>query len=114
MNTPGFARIKTLNRENDAWEYVSGECAKPTLEADNEASEEAVKSWSKNDSKAVSDIILSIKPSELKLIKGCTTSREIWLKLKDTYQSKGPAQKATLLKQLTLQRMEEGEDILHT
>lgn len=35
----------------------------------------------------------------------------MWLKLESIYQSKGPARKATLLKQLTLLRMEDGADI---
>lgn len=103
--------MKAILLKNDALEYVSGECVKPTLEARNKASEEAVKIWFKNDNKAVSNIILSIKPSELKQIKGCATSQEIWLKLEETYQSRGPARKATLLKQFTLQRMEEGDDV---
>lgn len=104
MNASNFTRIETLHRDNydtwklqmqavlmrnDAWEYVSGECVKPTLEAGNTISAEAVKVWTKNDEKAKSDIILSIKPSKLKIIKGCTTSREVWLKLESTYQSKG-------------------------
>lgn len=79
--------------KNDAREYVNDECAKPTLTTGVSASKEAVKTWTKNDFKARSDIILSIKPSELKLIKGCI-SREVWLKLKSTYQSKEPARKA--------------------
>lgn len=113
MNALNYTRIETLNKDNydtwklqmiavltknDAWEYVSGECAKPTLTPGDSASEEAFKTWTKNDFKARSDIILSIKPSELKLIKGCVTSREVWLKLESTYQSKGPPQKAALLK----------------
>jgi len=40
-------------------------------------------------------------------------SRELWLKLKGTYQSKDPARKATLLKKLTLQKMAEGGEYLH-
>lgn len=55
--------------------------------------------------------ILSISPTELKQVKGCNTSREVWKKLSSIYQSKGPARKATLLKQLTLQRMEDDEDV---
>lgn len=64
MKASCYARIETLHKDNydtwklqmkavfmknDAWEYVSGECAKPTLEAGNAASEEAVKVWTKND-----------------------------------------------------------------
>lgn len=126
MNTSSFARIETLHRanydtwklqmqavlmKNDAWEYVSGENVKPKLEAGNATSEAAVETWTKNDEKAKSDIVLSIKPSELKLIKGCTTSRKVWLKLTGTYQSKKPARKTTLLKKLTLHRMDESDDV---
>ena len=44
-------------------------------------------------------------------LRGCNTSREVRLKLENIYASKGPARKATLLKQLTLQRMNEGDDV---
>lgn len=126
MSTSNFAQIETFHGDNydtwelqmkavliknDAWEYVSGECVKPMLEVGNAASEEAVKTWIKNDNKAKSDIILSIKPSELKQIKGCVTSREVWLKLENTYLSKRLARKTILLKQLMLQRMEDGDDV---
>jgi hypothetical protein len=43
----------------------------------------------------------------LKQVKGCTTAREVWVKLESIYQPKGPARKATLLKQ----RMDEGGDV---
>lgn len=35
----------------------------------------------------------------------------IWLKLENTYASKGLARKTTLLKQLTLQKMNDGENV---
>lgn len=35
----------------------------------------------------------------------------MWKKLEETYQSKDPARKATLLKQLTLHRMKEEGDV---
>lgn len=119
MSVTGLTRIEALNKENfdtwklqmqallvknDAWVYVSGQLAKPSV-----ASEAAL--WKINDDKAKSDIILSISPSELKQIKVCETSRDVWLKLEGIYQSKGPARKATLLKQLTLQRMDNGGDV---
>lgn len=70
-----------------------------------------MKQWISNDGKVKSDIILAISPPELKQIKGCATSREVWLKLESIYASKGPARKATLLKRLTLQRMTESHDV---
>lgn len=38
-------------------------------------------------------------------LKNCDTARSVWLKFETIYQSKGPIRMATLLKQLTLQRM---------
>ena len=123
MSASNLARIETLNKENydtlkmqieailiknDAWGYVNGTIRMPTGGA---AMENAVLTWNTADSKAKSDLILSIHPSELKQVKGCTTSREVWLRLENIYQSKGPARKATLLNQLRLQRMEDGDDV---
>lgn len=126
MNTSNLTRIETLNKDNynmwkmqtealliknDAWVYVNGDYTKPEMIDGDPSSESQVRSWVKNDNKARSDIILSITPFELKQIKECTTSREVWFKLENIYQSKGPARKATLLKQLILQRMEEWNDV---
>lgn len=94
--------------KSDGWSYVDGSCRKPALTPGNEA---AIKLWEIADRKARSDLILAISPSELKQVKGCETSREMWLKLESIFQSKGPARKATLLKRLTLTKMKEGEDV---
>lgn len=67
--------------------------------------------FNKEDLKARAEILLLLSPSELKQIKICTTSKAVWDKLKATYQSTGPARKATLLKQLVLKRMTNDEDI---
>ena len=99
-------QIEALLIKNDAWGYVNGEILKP----EGIANENAMIAWNSADSKAKSDLILSIHPSELKQVKGCATSREVWLKLESIYQSKGPARKATLLKQLMLQKMEDSDD----
>ena len=94
----------------DLWEYVSGDAVKPERGEDPQtiATERA---WVKSDQKAKSDIILSISTSEIKQVKNCATSREMWLRLEEIYQSKGPARKATLLKRLTLHKMAEGNDV---
>ena len=57
------------------------------------------------------DLILAIKSSELHNIRGCTTSREVWMKLESIYALKGPARKAALLKRPTQHKMEEGENL---
>lgn len=70
--------------------------------------------WIRNDKKVKSDLIMSIHPSELQhvaVVRRCETSRQVWLKLKSIYASKGPARKAALLKQLMLQKLSENDDI---
>ncbi|KMQ86502.1 rna-dependent dna polymerase [Lasius niger] len=119
-------RIEPLNKDNfdtwkiqmqallvktEGWQYVSGQNVKPALVANNIVSAAAVKAWELNDEKAKSDIILSISPPELKQVKGHNTSKEVWDRLHAIYQSRGPARTATLLKNLMLRRMEEGEDV---
>lgn len=104
-------QMEALLIKNDAWSYVGGDTVKPELIVGDERSVAEVKKWETADQKAKSDIILAISPTELKQIKGCTTAREVWNKLSSIYQSKGPARKATLLKQSMLQRMEDDEDV---
>lgn len=98
-------QIEALLIKNNAWKYVKGTLTKPT------APEAAIDDWETNDAKAKSDLILAICPSELKQIKNCTTSKEVWDKLHSVYQSKGPARKATLLKSLILLKLKNGEDM---
>lgn len=126
INPTHVSRFEPLNRENfdtwkihmeallirnDEWDYVNGTNVKPENIAGNAERTAAIAAWIKGDSKAKSDIVLSISATELKQIKGCDTSRDVWRKLETIYQSKGPARKATLLKQLMLHRMEEGGDV---
>lgn len=103
--------MEALLIKHDMWAYVNGAKTKPEIVATDPESRGAAEKWETEDSKAKTDIILSINPSELKQVKGCTTSRQVWLKLQEIYQSKGPARKATLLKRLTLHKMTEGEDV---
>jgi len=90
---------------------ASGEIKQSVIIEGDAQSEIALKAWLNKDKMAKSDLILSISPNGLQQIRGCVTSREIWLKLGSIYASKGPAQKAILLKQLTLQRLQEGQDV---
>src|SRR5436190_5413239 len=91
-------QIEALLIKNYLWEYVNGTKEKP-------ADETSATDWVTNDRKARSDLILAINPSELKQIKDCKTARDVWVKLHDIYQSKGPARKTNLLKQLSFSRM---------
>lgn len=96
--------------KNDFWDYVNGAKVRPEI-VKGDAASVAAGAWDIEDRKARSDIILAIKPSELKQIKGCGTSRDVWQKLKSIYQSTGPARKATLLKMLTLLKMADDGDV---
>ncbi|XP_071054082.1 uncharacterized protein [Onthophagus taurus] len=97
--------------KNDAWEYVNGTLKNPTLIAENDESIKKIREWEIKDSKARSDLILSMDPTELKQVKHCLTSYEVWKKLETIQQSSGPAKNAFLLKKLTLSKMKDGENI---
>ena len=98
-------QVEALLIKIESWKYVEGILQKP---AEPPAE---VERWENNDAKARSDFILAICSSKLKQIKNCTTSKEIWDKLHNVYQSKGPARKATLLKSLILLKLKNGEDM---
>jgi len=100
-------QAEALLTKNDLWKYVSDIVFPPPGVGDPatvNAAEAARAIFRRNDKKARSDLILSIHLSELQQIRGCETSREVWLKLESIYASKGPARKAALLKQL-MQRL---------
>ncbi|CAK9800955.1 Retrovirus-related Pol polyprotein from transposon TNT 1-94 [Anthophora plagiata] len=98
-------QIEAILTKNDLWEYVNGEKPKPT------ADEAAIALWIKNDRKARADIILTLSSPELSHIKNANTAREVWMKLADVYESKGPAKTACLLETLLFTKMHEGEDM---
>ncbi|KAF7380593.1 hypothetical protein HZH68_016458 [Vespula germanica] len=101
-------QMEALLIKNERWEYVSGEKRKPELDTSSKAAQEE---WSTADRKAKADLILSISPSVLEHIGGCETARDVWLKLESIDTSKGPMRKTSLLKQLTLHRMKDDDDI---
>lgn len=84
---------------SDGWDYVTGAKQRPRADADGKA-------WDTEDKKVKSTIILAISPSELRQVKDCQTARDVWVRLYEIYQSKGPARKAMLLKRLILTKME--------
>ncbi|GBN53992.1 hypothetical protein AVEN_141111-1 [Araneus ventricosus] len=103
-------QIEAILVKNDHWNFVTGAEPKPEItgDADNAT---AVAKWISDDQKAKADIILSIHPSELSQIKNCKTSHELWTKLQNIYESKGPARKATLLKQLLFTKMTDSKNM---
>ena len=106
-------QVEALLVKNDTWCYVNGEKPRPEGPgtADDPVTRAAITAWEKEDRKAKSDLILAISPTELKQVRGCITSKDVWDKLKTIYDSKGPARKATLLKRLIQTKMSEGGDV---
>ncbi|CAB0035042.1 unnamed protein product [Trichogramma brassicae] len=109
-------QVEALLVKNDSWDYVSGASPAPSLGGDDAAArntaEASHKAWVIKDRKTKSDLILSISPSELKEIKNCITSHDVWTKLEATYASKTPARKASLYRQLTQQKMAEDDSMV--
>lgn len=101
-------QMEALLIKNERWEYVSGKKRKPEIDTSSKAAQEE---WSIGDQKAKADLILSISPSVLEHIGGCETARDVWLKLESIDTSKRPSRKTSLLKQLTLHRMKDDDDI---
>lgn len=106
-------QVEALLIKSDLWDYVSGKKPKLEIQQDAQRAEQQLilDEWIAQDRKAKSDLILSISLSELKQIRGCETSHDIWKKLGGIYGSKGPARKASLLKQLILQKLNDNGDV---
>lgn len=104
-------QMQALLTKNETWDYVNGRKPKSKVTDTAAGSAEEARRWEIEDGKARADIILSIKPSELKQVKDCNTSHELWRKLQSIYQSSGPARKATLIKQLSYHHLQEGSEV---
>ncbi|XP_032294341.1 coiled-coil domain-containing protein 136-like [Drosophila virilis] len=88
--------------KNDLWNYVNGTHVR--TEANS-------LQWETEDAKAKSEIVLAMTSSELKHVKNCETSNDMWKELHSIYQAAWPARKAVLLKSLILLKMESGGDM---
>jgi len=97
--------MKALLIKNGTWKYVSKKM--PTTEEEAEKLLE----WMEEEEKAQADLILGISTSELNHVKDCGSAYEMWQKLHSVYESKGPARKASLLKNLILLKMKTGDDM---
>lgn len=79
--------MKAVLIKNGLWDYVIGNVKRPVVNAENPISEAQAHDWDIEDRNARVDLILSISPSELKQIKTCRTSNEVWTKLRFVYDS---------------------------
>ena len=110
--------MEALAAKNDNYGYMTGTTICPksltptdTNKAEVEAREKLRLDWHYGSLKARSDIVLTMKPSELTHIRHCKYAYDVWEKLKAVYQSRGPARKATLLKKILFAKMAENEDM---
>ncbi|KRZ77891.1 hypothetical protein T10_11395 [Trichinella papuae] len=60
---------------------------------------------------AKADLILAISSLELREIKYCEASNEVWLKLAAVHESTGPTRKATLLKRFIFNKMSDEQSM---
>lgn len=104
-------QVEALLVIKGTWCYVNGEIPISTSAAAGQNLKATQDAWKAEDRKAKSDLILSISPDQLRHIKNCVTSKEVWEKLKSLYASQGPMRKATLLEKLLLMKMHEGNDM---
>lgn len=96
-------QMRSVLIHGSLWDFVSGKAVKPEKkDAENYAAYVA------KDEKALASILLSVKSNQLLHVKSCKTSKEAWDKLIAVYQSKGPARRVSLFKQLVYLRMPEG------
>ena len=87
------------------------EGCKRNSQKENAADDRARESWKADDEKALATITSCVKSSILSIIRICQTSREAWVRLKETYKPKGPLQKVTLYRQLVNLTMADGGNI---
>ncbi|CAD6227288.1 GSCOCG00006076001-RA-CDS [Cotesia congregata] len=98
--------MRAILKKNYLWEYVSGETPRPGV-----AELDKLREWKKMDGKAESDTLLAISASELRPYAGLGSSKAVWDKLKENFESRGATRISTLLKKCINTKMDEGADV---
>jgi len=103
-------------KAHELWEVVSEdedatETTEPTAETSSGGKKEKRKDakWYKKDQLALSNIALSIKPSEQEHIYNCSTAKEAWDCLKELYEGKGTHRFLSLLKSISMAKLLTGK-----
>lgn len=104
-------RVQGILTKNKTWAYVNGRKLKPEAAENNVQQAAVLETWIEEDEKARPDLYLTIGDAELKQVRNCATSREVWLKLESIYESRGPARKAALWKKIMTHHMEEDGNV---
>ena len=108
--------MRMLLKAHELWEVVgededATETTEPTAETSGGGKREKRKDakWYKKDQLALSNIALSIKPSEQEHIYNCSTAKEAWDCLKELYEGKGTHRFLSLLKSISTAKLLPGK-----
>lgn len=99
------SQMRSVLKASDLWGYVDGSISRPA-DTDSKLAE-----WIRMDGKAEAKIYLAVRKSNYTTLDGLSTSKIVWDKLKEMFQIKGPARKASLLKKIALKHLQEEGDL---
>lgn len=99
-------QMKSVLVHADLWSVTCGRLVKA-----EDATPQQKADFDRKDEKALASITLSVKSSEINLIKNCATSKQAWDKLAEVYKPKGPARKISLFKKLLRLSVAESVDV---
>lgn len=97
----GYCRAYLISR--DLWLPVTTE--RPASKEDQDI-------WDRKDVLALAQIQLCVKPHLLPMVVSCTTSKEAWDMLSDTYKAQSTARRMALVQDLSTLRLKPGEAII--
>ena len=104
--------MKMLLKAHELWEVIgededATETTEPTAETGSSGKKEKRKTatWYKKDQLVLSNIALSVKPSEQEHIYNCPTAKEAWDCLKELYEGKGTYRFLSLLKSISTAKL---------
>jgi gag-polypeptide of LTR copia-type/Zinc knuckle len=104
---PWAFSLKMLLKAYELWEVIEDE-EMENLDEEGKAKKMDTAKWKRKDQLALSNIALSLKPSEQNNIYGCATAKEAWTVLKELYEGKGTHRFLSLLKSIGTSKLKEG------
>ena len=73
-------RVQAILTKNRTWAYVNGRKLKPENVQNDAEQVAALEKWIEEDERARADLYLMIGDAELKQVRNCKSSRDVWLK----------------------------------
>ena len=110
--------IRAVCVKNRTWNHVQGTEPAPTvIENSDKASEqllEQFEAWQQKDDEACSDLLLSLKTSQIKHIKNMPetrTAHDIWKRLKEVHDISGDTTIVSLITELVTKRLTNEDEL---